>query len=490
MMNRQGPLRQMAYGQQPPQQQSGRPGPARGLPKGQQAAMNNSPSWAFGGNGGGISMGGNANLGMGMRPPGGANTLSFAQSLANSQPQSATLDPSEFPSLSNTAPNQSNPTSMWTQQPSRNIGGGAHRGPQTPLSAHAGQQDDLFTSRLASSAQSSFRFGNQGPANQAPQGGQADEFPPLDRPTNGEIGGRERGPGLMSNMGFNQGGAPSGGALHANRAGNGLLNALSATSRTGEVISPTSIQRSQGPRSPVDDEEPRQKPPGFREGSVASHTSGNDAVGRHPLGAIGNDAPSGKAREEDRGQLPDAVDPLEGMSPVDKWGIKGHQTLMNNFVDYGIIGHGIEPSALGLDLRSPDMISTQIYSLFSAMPPRPAIPKFKLPDCYEVKNVQPMEAKLSSFNEETLMWIFYSCPRDFKQQLAAVELMNRNWRWHKRLQLWLTKDEQLVPQTLGVNAERGYYIVWDKDAWRKERRELTLHYADLDTTSTSPAVVS
>ncbi|KAK4176700.1 putative general negative regulator of transcription subunit [Triangularia setosa] len=487
MMNRQGPLRPLAFGQQPPQQQSGRPVAARGLPKGQQAAMNNSSNWAFG-NGGGISMGGNANLGQGMRPLAGGNTISFAQSLMSSQ-QSAALDPSEFPSLSNTAPNQSSPASMWAQQPSRNIGGGAHRGPQTPLSAHPGQQDDLFTSsRLASTAQSSFRFGNQGAGNQVPQGGQVDEFPPLNRPTNGEVGGQERG--LMSNIGFGQGGAPSGGTLHTNRAGNGLLNALSATSRTGEVISPTSIQRPQGPRSPADDEEPRQKPPGFREDSLASHTSGNDAVGRNPLGAIGNDALLGKAREEDRGQIPEIVDPLEGMSAIDRWGIKGHQTLMNNFLDYSVIAHGIEPAVLGLDLRSNDLISTQIYSLFNAVPPRPAIPKFTLPDCYQVKNVQPIEAKISSFNEETLMWIFYSCPRDFKQQLAAVELMNRNWRWHKRLQLWLTKDDQLVPQTLSPNAERGYYIVWDKDVWRKERRELTLHYADLDTTSTSPAVVA
>ncbi|KAK4197220.1 putative general negative regulator of transcription subunit [Triangularia verruculosa] len=487
MMNRQGPLRQLPYGQQPPQQQSGRPVVSRGLPKGQQAAMNNSSNWGFSSNG--LSMGGNANLGQGMRPLPGGNNMSFAQTLGSSQQQhSGPLDPSEFPSLSNAAPNQSTQASMWAQQPSRNIGGGAHRGPQTPLSAHPGQ-DDLFAPSRLATAQSSFRFGNQGAVNQAPQGGQADEFPPLNRPTNGEIG-QERGSGLMSNIGFGQASAPSGGALLTNRAGNGLLNALSATSRTGDVISPTSIQRSQGPRSPVDEEEPRQKPPGFREDSIASHTSGNDAVGRNPLGAIGNDAPLSKAREEDRGQLPEIVDPLEGMSAIDRWGIKGHQTLMNNFMDYSVIAHGVEPAGLGLDLRSNEMISTQIYSLFNAAPPRPAIPKFKLPDCYEVKNVQPIEAKISSFNEETLMWIFYSCPRDFKQQLAAVELMNRNWRWHKRLQLWLTKDEQLVPQTISPNAERGYYIVWDKDLWRKERRELTLHYSDLDTTPTSSAVVA
>ena len=68
------------------------------------------------------------------------------------------------------------------------------------------------------------------------------------------------------------------------------------------------------------------------------------------------------------------------------------------------------------------MISTQIYSLFSDSPPRPAVPKFRLPDCYSVNNVQSIENKIPSFNEETLMWIFYSCPGDVKQHLAAAEL--------------------------------------------------------------------
>ena len=68
------------------------------------------------------------------------------------------------------------------------------------------------------------------------------------------------------------------------------------------------------------------------------------------------------------------------------------------------------------------MISTSIYSLFSDAPPQPSIPKFRLPECYQVTNVQPIENKIGSFNEETLMWIFYSCPGDVKQQLAAIEL--------------------------------------------------------------------
>jgi CCR4-NOT transcription complex subunit 2 len=67
-------------------------------------------------------------------------------------------------------------------------------------------------------------------------------------------------------------------------------------------------------------------------------------------------------------------------------------------------------------------LSTQIYSLFDDVPPRPAVPLYRLPDCYHVTNIQPIDTKIGNFNEETLFWIFYSCPQDVKQQLAAVEL--------------------------------------------------------------------
>ena len=46
---------------------------------------------------------------------------------------------------------------------------------------------------------------------------------------------------------------------------------------------------------------------------------------------------------------------------------------------------------------------------------------------------------------------------------------SRNWRWHKKLQVWLTKDEHMTPQILSPNHERGYYIVWDTNNWRKDR---------------------
>lgn len=243
---------------------------------------------------------------------------------------------------------------MWSAQGPRNLGGAVHRGGGTPISSQQNQQDDLFASRL-SSAQGSFRFGNQGSAAQASQGqsGVSEEFPPLNRTGNGEIGAQERGANLMSSLGFGTQGAASGPAMQASRAGNGLLSALSATSRGADVRSPTAIARPQDPRSPVSDDEPVQKPPGYREDSVDS------SGGRNPLGAIGNDPPSGKGKEEEKAPASQVQDPLEGMTPIDKWGLKGLRTLMNNFPDYNALTCGLDPATLGVDMRSTEYVRTR-----------------------------------------------------------------------------------------------------------------------------------
>ncbi|KAK6193959.1 hypothetical protein LQW54_011922 [Pestalotiopsis sp. IQ-011] len=349
----------------------------------------------------------------------------------------------------------------------------------------------MFSSsaRLASN-QSSFRFGGQGTGGQAaqPQPGSIDDFPPLNnsnggfRNGNGEIG-QERGPNLMSQLGFGAQSSPAP-PLSGNRAGNGLLSALSANTRASDTRSPDAgapgSSRGQDIRSAMSADEPRQKPPGFRQDSVASPTSAQEpSEGRTTLGAIGNEVPTAKDRDEQDSQSLAVHDPLSGMSPVDKWGIKGLRTLMNNYSDYTSAVAGVDPSHFGLNLQSNEPISTQIYSLYNDAPPRPDIPNFKLPECYNVTNVQILKDKIPSFNEETLMWIFYSCPGDEKQIQAARELNNRNWRWHKRLQIWLTKDDTMTPQTLSPQHERGYYIVWDTNVWSKVRKELLLVYSEL-----------
>ncbi|QPG94854.1 hypothetical protein C2857_007154 [Epichloe festucae Fl1] len=412
----------------------------------------------------------------GPRPsPAKPSTLDYAAALKG-----------EFPSLSNNSQlNSGNSASMWASGGSRNLSGPVQRNQGTPVSSQQGALEDMFgggSSRMPSN-QGSFRFGNQGNLSSASQGqpSTADDFPPLNRGSNGEIGSA-RSANLMSFAFGSQHGASG---LHR---GNGLLNALSANSRVNDARSPPGIgpPRNQESKRSAADEDSRQKSTlrGGKSG-IAEGTASNS------LGAIGNDDLSTKPRDDKETHAPEAVDPLAGMSESDKFGIKGLRTLMNNNPDYQALIVGMDPNTMGLDMNSQEMITSQVYSLFDDVPPRPtmAATKVRLPECYNVTNVQPIESKIQNFNEETLFWIFYGSPLDAKQQLAAQELHSRNWRWHKKHQIWLTKDEHMTPQILSPNHERGFYIVWDAEQWRKDRREMNLFYGDLDTTlSQAPTI--
>lgn len=66
--------------------------------------------------------------------------------------------------------------------------------------------------------------------------------------------------------------------------------------------------------------------------------------------------------------------------------------------------------------------SEQRFSLVDHTPPKPPLPKFNLPECYTVRNTQPIEQKVTNFSEETLLYMFYSNPQDKHQFLAATQL--------------------------------------------------------------------
>lgn len=241
-------------------------------------------------------------------------------------------------------------------------------------------QDDLFgSSSRVPSVQGSFRFSNQASISQA-QGSTSEEFPPLNRNVNGDIG-QERSPNLMSSLGF--GSQASSAAALASR-NNGLLNAVSANARGTDVRSPTSGRsppskprdvpgivradlafssgsRAQDSRTSIGDDEARQKSAALREESLASQSSFPDGPAqggdnRSPLGAIGKDAPSSKPKEDKNSQGPEVQDPLAGMPAIDKFGLKGLRTLMNNYPDYNALIVGLDPSTLGLDLTSTEYV--------------------------------------------------------------------------------------------------------------------------------------
>lgn len=266
--------------------------------------------------------------------------------------------PSEFPTLSNSSQlaNAGQP-SLWSTAGTRNIGGQSiQRNANTPLSSQQSQQDDIFnsTARLPSNQVGSFRFSSQGSIGQAvppSQPATTDDFPPLNRSANaGEIG-QDRGASLMSSIGYGSQASVTSPAPQPNRMGNGLLNALSANAtRAGSDVRSPVGTRPQEARSLVTDEDGRQRQDGDAVqspigGEVGSAQQGGEL--RNSIGAAGGDAPSSaKLRGESEAPANAVQDPLAGMAPIDRWGMKGLRTLISN-PEYSAV-----VSAFGLDIRS------------------------------------------------------------------------------------------------------------------------------------------
>lgn len=103
-------------------------------------------------------------------------------------------------------------------------------------------------------------------------------------------------------------------------------------------------------------------------------------------------------------------------------------------------------------------------------------PEFTLPECYNVSSALPQQQKIQNLTEETLFFIFYTMPKDSMQEAAAVELTNRNWRYHKELQLWLTKDPLSEPVQQTAQAESGIYIFFDPTTWMKVKVSFLLFF--------------
>jgi CCR4-NOT transcription complex subunit 2 len=111
---------------------------------------------------------------------------------------------------------------------------------------------------------------------------------------------------------------------------------------------------------------------------------------------------------------------------------------------------------------------------------RPVVPEFTVPAAYNVTNVPVLSSQMNSFTDETLIMIFYENPRDVKQEQAAQTLIKRDWRWHTTLQQWMMKDASMgVPHRINDKQERGVYIFFDVNNWRRERREFLLNYDEM-----------
>ncbi|KKY27057.1 putative not2 family protein [Phaeomoniella chlamydospora] len=448
------------------------PAPLRGIPgfqTQQQSHARNAPvNTARVPNG---KLGGGANWGFGL-PQGGSTTGiqnvqsrsvtgtmgSFAQSLAGSQPATP-LDPSEFPSLSGAPQSQ-------TQNAGQAVWGNARLGQQ-------------FADGLDEFRHGAQGIGGQLSSGQQPQTGNIEEFPPLGRDAPSGLGGQsqERRSSLLQNSGA----YGSIGSMGFSGLGQQQRNPLS--NPQDRITSPASGALS-STRSPI---------PQGQNGTIGDklNSIGNESGRRQDEFGTQDRGPtaSREAHNAFSGSESPTIDPEDipnysQLSAQDKWGLPGLLAIIRHpsqDIAHLAIGHDL--TGLGLDLNSQEPLHPNFATPFApGTTARPVETDFTLPTCYSVANVQPLHERIPSFSEETLFYIFYTRPRDIMQELVADELMGRKWRYHKVERMWVTRDDTF-PNPVEVEprvSERGVYLWWDYEGWKRIRREYTLRYEDLD----------
>ncbi|KAH3761475.1 NOT2 / NOT3 / NOT5 family protein [Pelomyxa schiedti] len=166
---------------------------------------------------------------------------------------------------------------------------------------------------------------------------------------------------------------------------------------------------------------------------------------------------------------------------TDRFGLLGLLNVirMTN-PDLNTLALGLDLTALGLNLNSLDRLYTTFVSPFSKLPPHNN--EFYLPHSY-FNNSTPLskpEKKISLFSDETLLFIFYSMPKDELQLLAAKELYRNDWRFHKELKMWV-KREPTSESTIGPGYEKGTFSVFDPKLWERQKRDnFVLVYSDCE----------
>jgi len=92
--------------------------------------------------------------------------------------------------------------------------------------------------------------------------------------------------------------------------------------------------------------------------------------------------------------------------------------------------------------------------------------------------------KMTRYKDELLFYLFYNYVGDVLQVLAAAELFNRDWRYHKEEKIWITRAPGSVEK--GGNFERGMYYFFDPISFRKIPKEFILEYDKLEERPTVP----
>ena len=133
-------------------------------------------------------------------------------------------------------------------------------------------------------------------------------------------------------------------------------------------------------------------------------------------------------------------------------------------MDLSTLALGTDLTTLGLNLNSTEALHKTFASPWADAPCRPER-DLATPAAYLQQPPWLAPGLLGRFSAESLFYVFYSCPGEEGQLLAAEELAARGWLWHKELQAWLQRAPGEPPAAKGERGERGAFIFFDCATW-------------------------
>lgn len=168
--------------------------------------------------------------------------------------------------------------------------------------------------------------------------------------------------------------------------------------------------------------------------------------------------------------------------PENRFGLLGLLNVIKmTDPDLNILSLGVNLIGLGFNLNASEPLYPTFSSLLGDHPSQGAEPLYNLPSCYNFPSPTiPPLSKIGTFSDETLFYIFYAMPRDGLQEAAAQELFKRNWRYHKELKVWVTKEPGTEAISKTPTFERGVYLFFDPTTWTRLKKEWILQYDCLE----------
>ncbi|KAG1682567.1 CCR4-NOT transcription complex subunit 2 [Nymphon striatum] len=168
---------------------------------------------------------------------------------------------------------------------------------------------------------------------------------------------------------------------------------------------------------------------------------------------------------------------------------------------------GSDLTTLGLNLNSAEDLYPSFGGPWADHPCRPQDIDYHVPQEY-LTNIAIRDklaaVKLNRYGEDLLFYIFYTNGGDILQVAAAAEFLiypcfllkccklrfNREWRYHKEEQVWITRAPGMTPTEKTSSYERGTYYFFDPHNWRKVAKEFHLEYNKLEERPHMPPKMS